>query len=388
MSFENLGLSPGILQALRAKKYTTPTPIQSQAIPVIMQGRDVIGCAQTGTGKTASFTLPILDRLQKGGSPLLRALILVPTRELAMQVHDSVKAYGSHLRLRTLVVFGGVGTDPQKHAFRQGVDILIATPGRLLDHLRQRNVLFKNLEVLVIDEADRMLDMGFINDIRTVIKSIPLQRQTLLFSATMPGEIRKLANEILKQPEFIEIVRQGTPAGGVRQVVYQVDTTRKRDLLIHLIEKEKMSRVLVFTRTKHRANNLASHLKRKGNKAEALHGDKSQLERTKTLNAFRNGTVHVLVATNLAARGLDVKDVSHVVNYEIPDVPEDYVHRIGRTARAAATGDAISLVSPDERESLRNIERLIGARIRQMVMAGFEGRGQDHIPGKAGQLRR
>ncbi len=390
MSFENLGLSPGILQALRAKNYKTPTPIQSQAIPIIMQGRDVIGCAQTGTGKTAGFTLPILDRLEKGESPLLRALILVPTRELATQVHDSVKAYGSHLRLRTMVVFGGVGTDAQKQAFRRGVDILIATPGRLLDHLRQRNVSFKNLEVLVIDEADRMLDMGFIDDVRTVIKSVPLQRQTLLFSATMPGEIRKLANEILKQPEFIEIVRQGTPAGGVRQVVYQVDTTRKRELLIQLIEKEQMSRVLVFTRTKHRANNLASHLKRKGSRAEALHGDKSQLERTRTLNAFRNGTVHVLVATNLAARGLDVKDVSHVVNYEIPDVPEDYVHRIGRTARAAATGDAISLVSPGERDSLRNIERLIGTRIRQVVMAGFEESGQDmgHVPGKVGNLRR
>lgn len=384
MSFESLGLSPGILRAVRAKNYAVPTPIQSQAIPVIMQGRDVIGCAQTGTGKTAGFTLPILDRLQKGESPLLRALILVPTRELAMQVHDSVKTYGSHLRLRTTVVFGGVGIDPQKQALRRGVDILTATPGRLLDHLRQRNVSFKNLEVLVIDEADRMLDMGFINDIRTIIKSVPQQRQTLLFSATMPEEIRKLANEILKQPEFIEIVRQGTPVGGVRQVVYPVDTTRKRELLIHLIEKEQMSRVLVFTRTKHHANNLASHLKRKGNRAEALHGDKSQLKRTKTLEAFRNGTVHVLVATNLAARGLDVKDVSHVVNYEIPDVPEDYIHRIGRTARAAATGDAISLVSPGERESLRNIERLIGARIRQVVMAGFEGRGQDRgqVPGK------
>ena len=384
MSFENLGLSPGILRAVQAKNYAAPTPIQSQAIPVIMQGRDVIGCAQTGTGKTAGFTLPILNRLQKGESPSLRALILVPTRELAIQVHDSVKTYGSHLRLRTTLVYGGVGIYPQKEALRRGVDILIATPGRLLDHMRQRNVSFKNLEVLVIDEADRMLDMGFINDIRTVIKSVPHQRQTLLFSATMPVEIRRLANEILKQPEFIEIVRQGTTVSGVRQVAYPVDTTRKRDLLIHLIEKEQMSRVLVFTRTKSRANKLAEHLKRKGNRAEALHGDKSQIERTKTLEAFRRGAVQVLVATNLASRGLDVKEVSHVVNYEIPDVPEDYVHRIGRTARAEATGDAISLVSPDERESLRNIERLIGSRIRQVVMAGFESMVQEpgHLPGK------
>ena len=375
MSFENLGLSPEVLRAVKSKNYAAPTPIQAQAIPVILQGRDVIGCAQTGTGKTAGFTLPILNRLQKGESPLLRALVLVPTRELALQVHDSVKTYGSHLRLRTTLVFGGVGIVPQKEALRRGVDILIATPGRLLDLMRQRCVSFKNLEVLVIDEADRMLDMGFINDIRTVIKSVPPQRQTLLFSATMPEEIRKLANEILKQPEFIEIARQGTPAGGVRQVVYPVDATCKRELLMHLIEKEQMSRVLVFTRTKHRADHLVTHLKRKGKRAEALHSNKSQLVRTQTLEAFRKGSVQVLVATNLAARGLDVKEVSHVVNYEIPDVPEDYVHRIGRTARAEATGDAISLVSPGERESLRNIERLIGTKIRQVVIDGFENRG-------------
>jgi len=376
MSFEKLGLSPEILRAVKSKNYAAPTPIQSQAIPLIIQGRDVIGCAQTGTGKTAGFTLPILNRLQKGESPLLRALILVPTRELASQVHDSVKTYGSHLRLRTALVFGGVGIVPQKEALRRGVDILIATPGRLLDLMRQRNVSFKNLEVLVIDEADRMLDMGFINDIRTIIKSVPQQRQTLLFSATMPEEIRRLANEILKQPEFIEIARQGTPVSGVRQVVYPVDATCKRELLIHLLEKEQMSRVLVFTRTKHRADHLVTHLKRKGKRAEALHSNKSQSERTRTLEAFRKGGVQVLVATNLAARGLDVKEVSHVVNYEIPDVPEDYVHRIGRTARAEATGDAISLVSPGERESLRNIERLIGTRIRQVVMDGFENKGQ------------
>lgn len=371
MSFEKMGLSPEILKALKTKNYVDPTPIQSKAIPVIMQGKDLIGCAQTGTGKTAGFTLPVLDRLQKGKSPSLRALVLVPTRELAMQVHDSVKTYGSNLRLRTALVYGGVGIYPQKEALRRGVDILIATPGRLMDHMRQRTVSFKNLEVLVIDEADRMLDMGFIADIRTIIKSIPQQRQTLLFSATMPAEIQRLANEILKQPEVIEVARQGTPASGVRQVVYPVDVTRKSDLLVHLIEKEQMSRVLVFTRTKNRAEKLATHLNRKGSMAEAIHGDKSQRERTQALQAFKNGDVQVLVATNVAARGLDVKEISHVVNYEMPDAPEDYVHRIGRTARAEKTGDAISLVSSCERESLRNIEKYIGTKIRQVVMDGF-----------------
>ncbi|MEK6713064.1 MAG: DEAD/DEAH box helicase [Nitrospirota bacterium] len=383
MSFEKMGLSPEILRALQTRKYVDPTPIQSKAIPVIMQGKDLIGCAQTGTGKTAGFTLPILNRLQQGKSPSLRALVIVPTRELAMQVHDSVKTYGSNLRLRTALVYGGVGIYPQKEALRRGVDILIATPGRLLDHMRQRNVNFKNLEVLVLDEADRMLDMGFIGDIRTVLKSVPQQRQTLLFSATMPAEIKKLANEFLKQPEFIEIARQGAPATGVRQVVYSVDTTRKSDLLVHLIEKEQMSKVLVFTRTKNRAEKLATHLNRKGSMAEAIHGDKSQRERTQALQAFRNGDVQVLVATNVAARGLDVKEISHVVNYEMPDAPEDYLHRIGRTARAEKTGDAISLVSSCERESLRNIERYIGTKIRQVVMDGFASSdvGQRQAPG-------
>ncbi|MBI1746204.1 MAG: DEAD/DEAH box helicase [Acidobacteria bacterium] len=372
MSFENFGLNPAILRAVRTKNYLTPTPIQLQAIPAVLEGRDVIGCAQTGTGKTAGFTLPLLQRLQNGPSPSLRALILVPTRELATQVHESVRTYGRHLRLRTVVVLGGVGINPQTEALRRGVDILIATPGRLLDHMRQRNVQFKQLEVLVIDEADRMLDMGFIADIRQILKSIPSKRQTLFFSATMPEEIQKLAGEILNQPQVIEIAPQGTPVSGVRQVVYPVETTRKRELLVHLIEKEKMPRVLVFTRTKHRADDLAAHLKLKGNRAESLHGNKSQQARTKALEAFRNGSVQVLVATNLAARGLDVKKVSHVVNYEIPDVPEDYLHRIGRTARAETTGDAISLVSPAERGSLRSIEQYIGSKIPQVVMAGFE----------------
>ena len=372
MSFEDLGLAPEILRAVKAKNYETPTPIQAQAIPAIMGGRDVIGCAQTGTGKTAGFTLPILHRLREGKSPSLRVLVLVPTRELAAQVYESTRTYGRYLRLRTEVVFGGVGIRPQTEALRYGVDILVATPGRLLDHMRHGHVQFRNLEVLVIDEADRMLDMGFLPDVRTILKSLPSRRQTLFFSATMPEEVQKLAHEILKQPQVIKIVGQGTPANGIRQVIYPVDTARKRDLLIHLMEKEKMDQVLVFTRTKHRADHLAEHLESKGKRVAALHSNKSQGARNKALEGFRNGAIQVLVATNLAARGLDVKGISHVVNYEIPEAPEDYVHRIGRTARAAATGDAISLMSPNERGSVRDIERLIGAKIPQVMMAGFE----------------
>lgn len=376
MSFEDLGLAPEILRAVKAKNYETPTPIQSQAIPAILEGRDVIGCAQTGTGKTAGFTLPILHRLREGKSPSLRVLVLVPTRELAAQVYESIRTYGRFLRLRTEVVFGGVGIRSQTDALRYGVDILVATPGRLLDHMRQGHVQFRNLEVLVIDEADRMLDMGFIPDVRTILKNLPSRRQTLFFSATMPEEIQKLAHEILSQPQVIKIAGQGTPAGGIRQVVYPVDADRKRDLLIHLIEKEKMDHVLVFTRTKHRADRLAEHLERKGKRVAALHSNKSQGARTKALEGFRRGIIQVLVATNIAARGLDVKGISHVVNYEFPEAPEDYVHRIGRTARAEATGDAISLMSPNERGNLRDIERLIGSKIPQETMAGFESKGE------------
>jgi ATP-dependent RNA helicase RhlE len=374
MSFDTLGLAPEIVRAVKAKNYETPTPIQAKAIPAILEGKDLIGCAQTGTGKTAGFTLPILHRLREGKTPSLRVLVLVPTRELAAQVSDSIKTYGRFLRLRSAVVYGGVGYAPQIQALRNGVDILVATPGRLLDHMRQGYVKFNALEVLVIDEADRMLDMGFLPDVRTILKALPTQRQTLFFSATMPPEVQRLANEILKQPTVIEIARQGTTAKNVRQVVYPIDTTRKRDLLVHLIEKEQMGQVLVFTRTKHRADHLAGQLERTGKRVAAIHGNKSQAARTKALEAFRRGSIQVLVATNLAARGLDVKGISHVVNYELPEVPEDYVHRIGRTARAEAAGDAISLVAPHEREQLREIERLIGEKIPQSTVEGFEYR--------------
>ena len=368
MPFETLGLAPEIVRAVKEKNYLTPTPIQAQAIPIIMERKDLIGCAQTGTGKTAGFTLPILHRLREGKSPSLRVLVLVPTRELAAQVSDSIKTYGRYLRLKTAVVYGGVGYDKQIHALRTGVDILVATPGRLLDHMGQGLVRFNALEVLVIDEADRMLDMGFIPDVRRILKQVPAKRQTLLFSATMAPEIRKLADEFMQQPAMIEIVRQGTPVSNVRQIVYPIERAKKRDLLVHLMDQEKMGQVLVFTRTKHRADHLAGQLERLGKRAVAIHGNKSQSARTSALEAFKRGSIQVLVATNLASRGLDVKGISHVVNYELPDAPEDYVHRIGRTARASATGDAISLVDPTEREQLREIERLIGGKIPQAAI--------------------
>lgn len=383
MSFQALGLSPEILQAVKAKEYKTPTPIQLQAIPIIMDNQDIIGCAQTGTGKTAGFTLPILHKLRNGKPRSLRALVLAPTRELAAQVHESIRTYGRYLHLKTTVVFGGVGQEPQRAALRRGVDILVATPGRLLDHHRQGNVRFKDIEILVIDEADRMLDMGFLPDIRTILQNVPSKRQTLLFSATMPAEIQKLANEILKHPKKIEITRNGTPADGIRQCVYPVEAHKKQELLFHLIEKEDMNQVLIFTRTKRRADYLTQKLDRKGLSVIALHSDKSQSARTKAMEAFRKGKVKILVATNIAARGLDIRKVSHVINFEIPSDPEDYIHRIGRTGRAEDIGDAISLVSPEEVASIRNIERLMGTKIRQVIIPGFEPSKQfSRPPGK------
>jgi len=387
MPFSALGLGPELARAVRDAGYQTPTPIQEKAIPFVIEGRDLIGCAQTGTGKTAAFTLPLLHRLRSGGHGRLRALILTPTRELALQIAESVKAYGRHLRLRSAVVYGGVGYQPQEDALRRGVDVLIATPGRLLDHMGRGNVDYRTLEVLILDEADRMLDMGFIRDVRRIIQALPKRRQTLLFSATMPDEIRRLSSEILNNPATVEVApRRSSPAQGVRQVVMPVPAARKRDLLAHLLKTEVNGQVLVFTRTKHGANKLARHLEGHGHPVTALHGNKSQAQRVKALDAFKSGRVRVMVATDIAGRGIDVEGIGHVVNYDLPNVPEDYVHRVGRTARAGATGDAISLMSPEERPHVRAIEALIGKAIERRTIDGYPSSPEPaHAPGSGRQ---
>jgi ATP-dependent RNA helicase RhlE len=365
--FSSLGLAEPILRAVREKGYETATPIQAQAIPVVLSGRDVLAAAQTGTGKTAGFTLPLLqllsDRPSAGGRPV-RALVLTPTRELAAQVAESVETYGKHLPLRSTVVFGGVGINPQIERLRRGVDILIATPGRLLDLQGQRVVDLSKLEVLVLDEADRMLDMGFIHDIRRILKLLPSERQNLLFSATFSDEIRQLAQGILRNPASVEVAARNTAAASVTQSVYPVDKTDKADLLAYLIHQGSWEQVLVFTRTKHGANRLAEKLQREGISAAAIHGNKSQGARTKALGDFKQGEVRALVATDIAARGLDIEQLPHVVNFELPNVPEDYVHRIGRTGRAGADGAAISLVSPEERKLLLDIERVLNRKLQ------------------------
>jgi ATP-dependent RNA helicase RhlE len=380
MQFEELGLAPELLRAVASQRYTCPTPIQVQAIPVILQGRDVLAGAQTGTGKTAAFTLPLLQRLQTGTPSrerkqrLPRALVLTPTRELAAQVGDSVTTYGAHLPLRSTVVFGGVGIQPQKDALRRGVDILVATPGRLLDLAGQRCVDLSAIEILVLDEADRMLDMGFIHDIRKVLALLPRERQNLLFSATYSDEIKRLADRLLDRPAMIEVARRNTAAETVTQHVYQVEQTAKRDLLVHLVEDGRWFQVLVFTRTKHGANRLAEQLVRAGIEAAAIHGNKSQGARTRALSGFKDGSLRVLVATDIAARGLDIDRLPHVVNYELPNVAEDYVHRIGRTGRAGEEGAALSLVSPDETKHLKGIERLLRRSIPVLPTPAFEAR--------------
>lgn len=375
MSFEALGLSGKLLRAIDDQGYDTPTPIQSEAIPAILRGQDVLASAQTGTGKTAGFTLPILhilsDASQKRGR-YLRALILTPTRELAAQVQESVKTYGKYMPIRTAAVYGGVRMDPQVTKLRRGVDILVATPGRLLDHLRQGTVNLSEVDTLVLDEADRMLDMGFIHDIRTVIDNIAEKRQTLLFSATFSKQVRKLADDLLISPKVIEVASTNTASENVTQVVHPVDRHRKRELLSHMIGAENWQRVLVFTRTKRGANNLADQLKSDGLRADAIHGNKSQGARTRALAAFKKGAVRVLVATDIAARGLDIDDLPHVVNFDLPNVPEDYVHRIGRTGRAGNQGEAVSLVCVDEHYLLRNIERLLKRDIPKVVIPGYE----------------
>lgn len=378
MSFNTLGLSAELLRAVGEQGYSEPTPIQRKAIPVILEGRDVMGGAQTGTGKTAGFTLPLLQRLngkpiQNGRRPI-RALVLTPTRELAAQVGSSVETYGRHLSLRSAVVFGGVKINPQIDKLRRGVDILVATPGRLLDHAGQKTVDLSQVEILVLDEADRMLDMGFIHDIRKVLALLPKNssRQNLLFSATFSEEIKQLAGRLLNHPELIEVARRNTAAERIEQVVYPVDKSRKRELLSHLIGSQNWRQVLVFTRTKHGANRLAQQLEKDGLVASAIHGNKSQGARTRALAGFKSGAVRVLVATDIAARGLDIDQLPHVVNFELPNVPEDYVHRIGRTGRAGHEGEAISLVCVDEQKLLRDIERLLQREIPKVLLQGYE----------------
>ncbi len=379
MSFESLGLAAPLLRAIQEAGYTEPTPIQSQAIPAVLAGGDLLAGAQTGTGKTAGFTLPLLHLLSQatagrpaGGKPVIRALILTPTRELAAQVEESVRVYGKYLSLRSMVMFGGVGMNPQIDALRRGVDILVATPGRLLDHHQQGTLDLSHVKFFVLDEADRMLDMGLIHDIRRVLAILPAEKQSLLFSATFSDEIKALAEKLLRQPKSIEVARRNATADTIAQKVHPVDRDRKKDLLCHLIQSNNWHQVLVFTRMKHGANRLVEHLQKQDITAMAIHGNKSQSARTRALADFKAGTLQVLVATDIAARGIDIDQLPHVVNYELPNVPEDYVHRIGRTGRAGADGEAVSLVCVDESSFLADIEKLIKRSIPKEVVPGFE----------------
>jgi ATP-dependent RNA helicase RhlE len=378
LTFDTLGLSADILRAVVEEGYTEPTPIQAQAIPLVLQGRDVLAAAQTGTGKTAAFTLPILERLRVHAntsfSPArhpVRALMVTPTRELAMQIAESVEAYGRHVPLRSTVVYGGVPIDPQIKALLGGIEILVATPGRLMDHVGQRTVNLTQVEILVLDEADRMLDMGFIPDIRKIVALLPSRRQNLLFSATFSEEIRRLSQEFLRDPATVEVAARMAVAESVEQILYPVDRDRKEDLLIHLIRRDRMEQVLVFTRTKIAASRLASYLDRRGVAAVAIHSDRSQPERTRALEDFKRGEVTCLVATDVASRGLDIEELPYVVNFELPFEPQDYIHRIGRTGRAGSTGIAISLVCTDEVELLKGVQRILKKAIPYQVAEGF-----------------
>jgi ATP-dependent RNA helicase RhlE len=377
-AFESLGLAPALTRAVAEQGYTVPTPIQAKAIPAVLAGHDILAAAQTGTGKTAAFTLPLLHRLAHGAnsstSPArhpIRVLVLTPTRELAAQIQESVRVYGCHLPIRSTVVYGGVGITPQVDVLRRGVDILVATPGRLLDHASQKTVDLSRVEVLVLDEADRMLDMGFIRDIRRILALLPAKRQNLLFSATFSTEIRRLAEGLLRNPVTIEVARRNAEAELVSQRIHEVAQDRKRHALAHLVRAGSWQQVLVFTRTKHGANRLADHLDRDGITATAIHGNKSQPQRLKALAEFKQGSVRVLVATDIAARGLDIEALPHVVNFDLPHVAEDYVHRIGRTGRAGSSGEAISLVSPEERSELAAIEKLLGRRLERKRIEGW-----------------
>jgi ATP-dependent RNA helicase RhlE len=378
-SFERLGLMRALVRAVAEQGYAQPTPIQAQAIPVVLAGKDLLGAAQTGTGKTAAFVLPILNNLAGKATPShsparhpVRALIVTPTRELAAQVEESVRTYGKYASLKSSLVFGGVGMQPQVDALRRGVDILVATPGRLLDHVQQKTVNLSQVEILVLDEADRMLDMGFIQDIRKILALLPAARQNLLFSATFPDEIRKLAASFMKNPQTVEVARRNTPAEFVAQVQHAVSHERKRELLAHLVSANDWRQVLVFVKTKHGANRLAHQLLRAGIEADAIHGNKAQNHRTRTLKRFKDNELRVLVATDIAARGLDIEALPHVVNFDLPHVAEDYVHRIGRTGRAGTEGEAVSLVSHDDRPLMAAIERLMNRKVEERVIRGFE----------------
>jgi len=374
MSFNELGLSTELLRAIDKKGYDQTTPIQQKAIPAILDGQDILACAQTGTGKTASFALPILQRLQKpgSGSRRIQVLILTPTRELAAQVAESVRDYGCHLPFKTTAIFGGVSINTQIAKLKNSTDVVVATPGRLLDHIERNTVDLSHIDVLVLDEADRMLDMGFIRDIRKILKKLPNKRQNLLFSATFSNEIRRLAADLLNAPIEIQVAARNALADRVEQVVHPVDRARKRALLSHRIRSENWRQVLVFTRTKHGANRLAQQLSKDGLNTVAIHGNKSQGARTRALKDFKGGAVRILVATDIAARGLDIDKLPHVVNYELPHVAEDYVHRIGRTARAGQKGHAVSLVCVDEEKLLLGIERLLKREIDKKIVTGYE----------------
>ncbi|CAN7480238.1 DEAD/DEAH box helicase [Massilia sp. LjRoot122] len=382
MSFSTLGLSDAIVRAVTEQGYTSPTPIQAQAIPAVLNGGDLLAGAQTGTGKTAGFTLPILQRLSTDavGSALkskttpraIRALVLTPTRELAAQVEESVRLYGKYTNLNSAVIFGGVGINPQIKLLKHGVDVLVATPGRLLDHAGQRTVDLSKVEILILDEADRMLDMGFIHDIKKVLALLPPKRQNLLFSATFSDDIKALADKLLNNPHSIEVARRNSTVEVISQKIHPVDRDKKHPMLSHLIKENDWHQVLVFTRTKHGANKLVEQLGRDGIGAMAIHGNKSQTARTKALAEFKDGSLQVLVATDIAARGIDIDQLPHVVNYDLPNIPEDYVHRIGRTGRAGATGEAVSLVCVDEHQMLKDIEKLIKQTLPRHVIPGFE----------------
>jgi ATP-dependent RNA helicase RhlE len=371
-TFSSLALHPGLLQGLKDLGFTRPTPIQADAIPPALAGRDVLACAQTGSGKTAAFLLPILTRLMERPRGTTRALVLTPTRELAAQILESMNDFATHTPLTGAAVFGGVGMGPQEHAFRAGVDVIIATPGRLLDHFKQPYAKLDRLEYLVFDEADRMLDMGFMPDIRRVLKHLPTKRQTLFFSATMPAPIAELARELLSQPALINLERTAAPAKGITQALYPVPSELKTGLLLHILKSGTMKEALVFTRTKHRANRLQAQLAKAGVPCERIHGNRSQAQRTQALAGFKDGTYRVLVATDIAARGIDVEALGHVVNFDVPELAEDYIHRVGRTARAELTGEAFTFVAPDEEGDVRNIERAIGKRLPRVTLPDFD----------------